>query len=142
MYGEPDSERLAFAIAAAVESHRDVNIGPGAMRHLGVWPERGAVGDSAWRDATGALVACDINISVERLQATAQDLLRDFGSMIGRLLAGLRMPDWPEGARRSIRVTLDRSFVLPALATGSLDAMLEAVREADGDWFSTSTEAV
>lgn len=142
MYGAPDPERLAFALAAAVESHREANIGPGAMRHMGVWPERGAVGDSAWRDATGALVAYDIHIPVDRLQATARDLLRDCGSVIGRLLAGLLMPDWPEGARRSIRVSLDRSFVLPALASGPLDSILEAVREADGDWFNGATEPV
>lgn len=142
MYGEPDPERLALALAAAVESHREANIGPGAMRHMGVWPERGALGDSAWRDATGALVAYDINIPVERLQATSRDLLRDCGAMIGRLLAGLLMPDWPEGARRSIRVSLDRAYVLPALASSPLDSILEAMREGDGDWFSGTSEAV
>src|SRR5439155_9805716 len=53
LYGVPNVEMLALALAAAVESHRT---GAGhdnldAIRHLGVWAERGAIGDAAWRDA-------------------------------------------------------------------------------------------
>src|ERR1041385_7040555 len=47
LYGEPNAESLALALAAAVESHR-TNDGPtDSLCHLGVWPERGAVGDAA-----------------------------------------------------------------------------------------------
>src|SRR5207247_9247962 len=55
IYGEPSAESVALALAAAVEIHRDSN-GAGrqiashtAIRHLGVWPERGAVGHAGWR---------------------------------------------------------------------------------------------
>src|SRR5690606_28754908 len=49
LYGTPRAELLALAIAAALES-RSGDDDDGAFRHLGVWPERGAVGDAAWRD--------------------------------------------------------------------------------------------
>src|SRR5438876_8527544 len=56
IYGEPSAESLALALAAAVEIHRE-NRTHGepaaavtAIRHLAVWPERGALGDAAWRD--------------------------------------------------------------------------------------------
>src|SRR5213078_908813 len=56
IYGEASAESLALALAAAVEIHRHKLVpeapanGPAAIRHLGVWPERGAIGDAAWRD--------------------------------------------------------------------------------------------
>jgi len=141
LYGDPDSESLALALAAAVESHRQGDAErPGAIQHLGVWRERGAVGDTAWRDGTGELVSLDIHIPFDRLRETAEELLRECGSLISRIAAGLRMPDWPEGARRAISLTLDRSLVMPALAAGSLETMLEAVREGDGDWFDATPE--
>src|SRR5437762_4671999 len=47
IYGQPSAESLALALAAAVEIHRERR-NPGqaitstaAIRHLGVWPERG-----------------------------------------------------------------------------------------------------
>src|SRR5438067_13047211 len=49
IYGEPNPESLALALAAAVESHRSNEGRTEAIRHLGIWPERGAVGDAAWR---------------------------------------------------------------------------------------------
>src|SRR5216684_4312282 len=62
IYGEPSAESVALALAAAVEIHRGGGGGAdgtgrqiashAAIRHLGVWPERGALGDAAWRDAT------------------------------------------------------------------------------------------
>jgi hypothetical protein len=141
VYGEPDPEGLALALAAAVESHRQAGSqGPAALRHLGVSRERGATGDSAWRDANGELVSYDVHIPLELLTRTAEELLRECGSMIGRLLASLRMPDWPEGARRAISVTLDKSLVMPGLATGSLESVLDAVRESDGDWWDSVPE--
>lgn len=141
LYGDPDSESIALALAAAVESHRQGGKErPGAIRHLGVCRERGVVGDSAWRDASGALISHDVRIPLEQLRATAEELLRDAGSVIGRLLAGLRMPDWPEGARRAISVTLDAALVTPGLAAASLEQMLDAVREGDGDWWTSTPE--
>ena len=77
------------------------------IRHLGLWPERGAVGDAAWRDEqTGQLVTRDLSISPDVIRATAGQLLQECGSTIRRLVAGLSMPDWPEGARRAISFTL------------------------------------
>src|ERR1019366_10458509 len=53
LYGVPSAESLALALATALESKRTAASGedqPDAVRHLGVWPGRGAVGDAAWRD--------------------------------------------------------------------------------------------
>lgn len=130
LYGVPSPESLALALAAAVESHRG-NDGSSTIRHLGVWPERGAVGDAAWRDrATGQLMTRDVDIPLDRLRDTAAQLLSECGQMLRRLLAGLVTPDWPEGARRAINFTLGP---LPALS-GAMggDAFLALVRESDG----------
>src|SRR5205085_5074515 len=45
LYGEPNPESVALALAAAVESHRSGDGRVDSIRHLGIWPERGAVGD-------------------------------------------------------------------------------------------------
>lgn len=138
IYGEPSAESLALALAAAVEIHRER---PGgiephsltAIRHLGVWPERGALGDAAWRDAdTGQLVTRDLEIPLDILHATASQLLAECGQLIRRLVAGLSMPDWPEGARRAINVTLGPIVGLTAPVFRPLESALEAWREADG----------
>ena len=91
---------------------------------LGLWPERGAVGDAAWRDsATGELVTRDLAIPLDVLTATADQLLSEFGTLLRKLVAGLAMPDWPEGSWRAISLTLPR----PALATeGALDKLRQA----------------
>jgi hypothetical protein len=137
LYGEPSAESLALALAAAVEIHRRgrVALDPttAAIRHLGVWPERGAMGDAAWRDAdTGKLVTRDLEIPLEILHVTATQLLTDCGQMIRRLVAGLSMPDWPEGARRAINVTLGPIVGLTTPLFRPLENALEAWREADG----------
>jgi hypothetical protein len=137
IYGEPSAESVALALAAAVEIHRGGGIGPlasiSAIRHLGVWPERGALGDAAWRDAvTGQLVTRDLEIPLEILHATAAQLLGECGQLILRLVAGLSMPDWPEGARRAINVTLGPIVGLTAPVFRPLESALEAWREADG----------
>src|SRR3954452_8467971 len=65
LYGVPNVELLALALAAAVESHRtgEGHEYPNAIRHLGVWAERGAIGDAAWRDSgTGELMTRDLEI--------------------------------------------------------------------------------
>lgn len=133
MYGPADPESLALALAAAVECHRTREGGAEAIRHLGVWPERGAVGDAAWRDsATGELLTADLEIPLDTLHATARQLLADFGSLIRRLAAGLAMPDWPEGARRAINISLAPIAGLTAPVFAPLDTVLDRVREADG----------
>ncbi|MDQ6830263.1 MAG: hypothetical protein M3081_15510 [Gemmatimonadota bacterium] len=132
LYGIPSPESLALALAAAVESHRTGD-GAGSFRHLGVWPERGAVGDTAWRDdVTGELMTSDLDIPFDVLSATATQLLSESGAQLRRLVAGLAMPDWPEGAWRAITMTID-SIATPARdALYRLDGFLESVREADG----------
>ena len=49
LYGAPNAESLALALAAAVESRRrgDGHDNAGAIRHLGVSTEHGAIGDHA-----------------------------------------------------------------------------------------------
>src|SRR5258708_32515503 len=102
MYAEPSAERLERAVAAAVASHR---AGWGhdnleAIRHLGVWAERGAVGDAAWRDGmTGQLVTHDLEIPLDILNTTASELLGECGQLIRRLVAGRSMPDRAGGGR-------------------------------------------
>jgi hypothetical protein len=138
IYGEPSAESVALALAAAVEIHRNRRTDgePGAssaIRHLGVWPERGAVGDAAWRDAiTGELVTRDLVIPLEILHVTATQLLSECGQLIRRLVAGLSMPDWPEGARRAINVTVGPIVGLTAPMFRPLESALDAWREADG----------
>lgn len=119
LYGAPTVQSLALALAALVESLRThALLAPHAVRHLGVWLDRGAVGDAAWRDAaSGRLVSRDLTIPLEQLQATAADLLAVSGTEIRRLMAGLQMPDWPEGTRRAISFSL----TAPALAGVSAD---------------------
>lgn len=132
LYGTPTSESLALALAAAVESARGGQESADMIRHLGVWPERGAVGDAAWRDElTGQLVTRDLDIPFDTLRDTAGKLLSECGQVIQRLVAGLLMPDWPEGARRAITFTLTPVFATPAFSAGA-DAWLDTFREADG----------
>jgi hypothetical protein len=138
LYGAPTPESLALALAAAVESHRSKAGSTGeAIRHLGVWPERGAVGDAAWRDPSGQLVTSDLEISLETLHSTARQLLVECGQLIRRLVAGLSMPDWPEGSRRAISVSIGPMMGLTAPVFAPLEAMLERLREADGLAFDT-----
>lgn len=133
LYGPADPEVLALALAAAVESHRSPEGGRDAIRHLGVWPERGAVGDAAWRDAeTGELQTADLEIPLDTLHATARHLLAECGSLIRRLAAGLAMPDWPEGARRAINISLGPIAGITAPVFAPLESVLERMREADG----------
>jgi hypothetical protein len=137
IYGEPSAESLALALAAAVEIHRarPASLEPSAtaaIRHLGVWPERGALGDAAWRDSSGQLITRDLEIPLDILHATAGQLLSECGQLIRRLVAGLSMPDWPEGARRAINVTLGPVVGLTAPVFRPVESALEAWREADG----------
>ena len=133
LYGIPNPDSLALALAAAVESHRRGDGGNDAIRHLGVWAERGALGDASWRDhRSGQLVTRDLEIPLESLRATARQLLGEFGNLIRRLAAGLAMPDWPEGARRAITVSLGPIVGLTIPVFAPLESMLDRLREADG----------
>lgn len=141
VYGEPTPETLALALAAAVESHRENDQNRSdTIRHLGIWAERGAIGDAAWRDAEGHLVTRDLLIPIEQLQLTARQLLEECGQLIRRLAAGLNMPDWPEGARRAISVSLGPIAGVTAPVFAPLEAILERLREAEGLAFEADVE--
>jgi hypothetical protein len=141
LYGAPDTESLALALAAAVECRRETVGGRGAIRHLGVWPERGAIGDAAWRDSgTGQLMTRDLEIPLEALHATARLLLLECGPLIGRVRAGLSMPDWPEGTQRAISVSLTGSAFALGRVTAPVETILERLREADGEAFEQDSE--
>ena len=133
LFGVPNAESLALALAAALESSRPGVSGENARdvtRHLGVWPERGAIGDAAWLDrSTGEVVKREVEIPLAVLLETAAQLLSECGQGIRRLLAGLLMPDWPEGTQRALTF----SFA-PASAGARLsgESLLASLREADG----------
>ncbi len=138
LYGSPSPESLALALAAAVESRRLQAEHEGVIRHLGLWPEQGAIGDAAWRDrATGQLMTRDVTIPLDVLRETARQLLAECGQMIRRLVAGLSMPDWPEGARRAIGFSLTPVAELTAATRARMESILDTVREADGLAFDT-----
>ena len=133
LFGVPNAESLALALAAALESSRTDVSGENPLdvtRNVGVWPERGAIGDAAWLDrSTGQIVKREVEITLAVLLETAGRLLADCGQGIRRLLAGLLMTDWPEGTRRAITF----SFA-PAAAGARLsgESLLASLREADG----------
>ncbi len=132
-YSSPTPESLALALATAVEGRRLHTEHEGMIRHLGLWAERGAIGDVAWRDpATGQIVTLDLSIPLDVLRETAQQLLAECGQMIRRLAAGLAMPDWPEGARRAIGISLTPVGEVTAAALAGVDSVLDNLREADG----------
>jgi len=124
LYGQPTPESLAFALAATVEARKQ---GLYTTREFEVTETTGVVGDAAWRDrSTGELIRRDLNIPLTVLRETAKDLLNEGGQAIRRLLAGLLMPEWPEGTRRAL------SFQLAGAApVGRASDMLAAMREAD-----------
>jgi hypothetical protein len=136
LYGEATPESLAMALAAAMESRREPTERSDTIRHLGLWPERGAIGDAAWRDeSTGELVTRDLTIPYDVIRDTANRLLDECGLAIRRLVAGLSMPDWPEGARRAISFSLTPYAILPVGAGARVDALLELYRQSDGFTF-------
>jgi len=135
LYGEASAEALALALAAAVESRRAAGGGSDAIWHLGIWPESGAVGDAAWRDAaSGQLMTRDVTIPLAALAEMAERLLDESGPLIRRLLAGLRMPEWPEGARRALSFSMSpagEGWNGVRGGPGRDDALLDMLREAD-----------
>ncbi len=133
LYGDATPESLALALAAAVEAHREPRERLDTIRHVALWPERGAVGDAAWRDLqTGHLITSDLAIPFAVLQETAEHLLVECGVAIRRLVAGLLMPDWPEGTRRAISFSLTPYALLPAALGARSDAFLDSYRQAEG----------
>lgn len=132
LYGAAEADRLAVAIAAAFEGRRAEGAPPDAVRQLGVWADRGAVGDAAWRDrSTGQVVTLDVAISAAAIAGTAGRLLQEQGRALRQTVAGLAMADWPEGTRRAIHVSLAHvGDSLTPLGLG--DALLASLREADG----------
>jgi hypothetical protein len=133
LYGVPNAESLALALAAALESSRTGVSGGdprSVTRSVGVWPERGAVGDAEWIDrSTGQVVKHEVEIPLGVLLETAGKLLADCGHGIRRLLTGLLMPVGPEGTREALAF----SFA-PAAAGARLsgESLLASLREADG----------
>ena len=147
LYGEADAQSLALALAATVESERMEAPRSGVVRHLGVWPGRGAVGDSAWRDSTtGRLVTQDLDIPQLTLEAKAFELLGECGPTLRRVAAGLGMADWPEGTERALSFSLSDSSDIGGGAGDSLrdeigvENWLDSLREADAFTFETESE--
>jgi hypothetical protein len=83
------------------------------------------------------LVTSDLEISLETLHVTAGQLLAECGQVIRRLVAGLSMPDWPEGARRAISVSIGPIVGITAPVFAPLESVIERMREADGLAFET-----
>ena len=147
LYGVADALSLALALAATVESERLEAVHSGVVRHLGVWPGRGAVGDSAWRDSTtGRLVTRDLDIPQLTLEARATELLGECGSTLRRVAAGLGMADWPEGADRALSFSLTDATEFGGGAGESfgdevgVENWLDSLREADAFTFDTESE--
>ena len=133
LYGAPSTETLALALAAAVEGRREGGTHVDTIRHLGLWPERGAIGDAAWRDgSTGQLMTRDLAIPLDRLRETAGRILLESWQAVRRLVAGLLMPDWPEGARRAITFTLAPMVAVAGIGAVDVDSMLDTLREGAG----------
>ena len=85
--------------------------------------------------STGQLLTRDLDIPLETLVETARELLGECGQTIRRLVAGLTMPDWPEGARRAISFSFSPMAVVTLPGAIQMDTMLESFREADGITF-------
>lgn len=126
LYGQPTPESLALALAAAVEARKQ---GADVTREFEVHAAADVTGDVAWRDrSTGELIRRDLSIPLTVIRETAQDLLTEGGQAIRGLLAGLLMPEWPEGTRRALSFQL----VGPGAPQRRASDVLAAMREADG----------
>jgi hypothetical protein len=73
----------------------------------------------------------DVVVPLDRLTQTAKELLAEFGHGMGRLVAGLLMPDWPEGSRRAINFSMTPAANY-ATSTRHADNVLDNFREAQG----------
>lgn len=147
LYGAADSHVLALALAATVESERLEGRDRGVVRQLGVWLDRGAQGDSAWRNDAGQLVTQDLDIPYTTLERRAAELLGENGSTLRRVTAGLSMPDWPEGTARALSFSLTSTSgstggALLALDDAGAEHWLDAMRSADAFSFDTEDDAI
>lgn len=133
LYGEPTPESLALALAATVEARkasRGEAFTTGEIRIIG---NEGAVGETAYTDRrTGEIIKRELSIPLTVLTETAQEILREGGQGIRRLLANLLMPEWPEGTRRA----LGFQFASSAAAAPRASDQLAAMREADAQNFA------
>jgi hypothetical protein len=82
-------------------------------------------------------VTTDLEISLDTLHSTANQLLTECGQLIRRLVAGLSMPDWPEGARRAISISIGPIIGITAPVLAPVDGWMERLREADALAFET-----
>jgi hypothetical protein len=147
LYGAADAYSLALALAATVESERIENTQHGVVRHLGVWSDRGALGDSAWRDPAGKLVTRDVDIPLSTLELRAAELLGENGPTFRRVAAGLSMPDWPEGTDRALSFSFSSLYATAAsggcantLDDAGAEHWLDTVRAADAFAFEMEGE--
>ena len=130
LYGVPTTESLALALAATLEARKAGISTPLATRDLRVSTEDGAVGGSAWHDRrTGEIIRRELSIPLTVLRETARELLEEGEQGIRRLLAGLLMPEWPEGVRRAL------TLQVATVSAAGPDVTLAQMREADGDNF-------
>lgn len=130
LYGEPTPESFAMALAASVEARKAAGIGytTGEFRISTV---DGAVGETSSQDArTGEIIRRELAIPLTVLAETAQEILREGGQGIRRLLAGLLMAEWPEGTRRAL------GFQFAPAPVGRTSDTLAALREADAENFA------
>lgn len=130
LYGVPTPESLSLALAAAVEARKAGQATPLETRDLHLSTADGAVGGAAWQDrSTGEIIRREMTIPLTVLRETAAELLAEGEQGIRRLLAGLLMPEWPEGTRRALTLQ-----VATAGGTAS-EVTLAQLREADADNF-------
>jgi hypothetical protein len=147
LYGLGNVQTLALALAATVESDRGDVTHTEAVRHLGVWSDRGAIGDIAWRDSvTGQLKTQDLDIPLVALQARADALLDRCGTTLQQVVAGLATPDWPEGTDRALSFSLLPEGQMVAAGAGEgaegagSESWLDALRQADSFSYDNEDE--
>jgi hypothetical protein len=132
LYGEPTPESFALALAATVEARKAARGDAFTTGEIRILSSEGAVGEAAYADRrTGEIIKRELSIPLTVLTETAEEILREGGQGIRRLLAGLLMPEWPEGTRRA----LGFQFAAGSPAARNSDS-LAAQREADAENFS------
>lgn len=130
LYGTPTPESLALALAAALEARKANEDSILESGQLSLSEQDGAVGDTSWKDRrTGEIIRRELAIPLTVLKETATELLAEGGNTIRSFLAGLLMPEWPEGTRRAM------TLQLATVGRGRSSDALAALREADAQNF-------
>lgn len=130
LYGDPTAESLALALAASLEARKRAGVGY-TTGDLRVTAGEGAVGETAFRDLrSGEVITRELAIPLTVLAETAQEILREGGQGIRRLLAGLLQAEWPEGTRRAL------GYQFAVASAGPNSDTLAALREADAQNFA------